>query len=490
MLPCQEILTKKRVLGQETLIKTLFTTEKAHIIGDKMGKSYVLLLVLVLAASSILVVKSGLSSADVAEDSWVAKAPLEVARMRLGVAVVNGKIYAIGGDTLSLCGNCLSAYGYGPVVGANEEYDPTMDTWTRKASMPTPRTHFGVAVYQNKIYCIGGQGSDGKTNVNEVYDPKTDSWETEASMPTPRAGVSANVVNGKIYVISNGANEVYNPVTNSWTTKKPPPCKITTTGSFVVSGKIYFIGGVDSTPVRNVRVRIYNTVNDSWSYGGFSPEIWASASAGRTTSEDNPVRVYFFDESSTHIYTPANDSWTSGTPMQKSRGYAGVATINDTFYLVGGIFAPFKGYIVITGPASTNEQYIPSEKSVNVDNIKPNISLVSPQNKTYFTPEIALNFTVDESLSWTRYSLDGQEVVKIDGNTTLVNLSYGLHNLTVFCTDTSGNTGSSETIHFAIEAPEPFPTTTVVFAVVLVAVTGSGLLIYFKKRNRIRVTHE
>jgi hypothetical protein len=452
-----------------------------------MGKSYVLLLVLVfLTSSCIMVAKPELPSAEVATDSWALKEPMQVARMRLGVAIVNGKIYAIGGDALSLCGNCLSAdWGYGPVVGANEEYNPTMDTWAHKASMPTPRTHFGIAVYQNKIYCIGGYGSGGETDVNEVYDPQTDSWATRASMPTRRTRLSANVVNGKIYVISNGANEVYDPVTDSWTTKKPPPCKITSTGSAVVYGKIYFIGGVDSTPVRNVRVRIYDTVNDSWSYGAFSPAIWASACAGTTTSGNNPVRVYFFDESSTHVYTPANDTWTSATPMQKSRGYAGVATVNDTFYVVGGIFAPFEGYIVITGSATTNEQYIPSEKSESVDNIKPNIILVSPQNKTYFTTEIALNFTVDESLSWARYSLDAQEVVKIEGNITLVDLSYGHHNLTVFGTDTSGNTGSSETIRFTImEEPEPFPTIIVAAAVVLVAVIGLGLLVYFKKRNK------
>jgi len=98
---------------------------------------------------------------------------------------------------------------------------------------------------------------------------------------------------------------------------------------------------------------------------------------------------------------------------------------------------------------------------------------------------IALNFTVDESLSWARYSLDAQEVVKIEGNITLVDLSYGRHNLTVFGTDTSGNTGSSETIRFTImEEPEPFPTIIVAAAVVLVAVIGLGLVVYFKKRNK------
>lgn len=91
-------------------------------------------------------------------------------------------------------------------VGTNEEYDPATDMWSFKKPMPTPREYFGIAVYQNKIYCMGGVSSIGYysngsiTGVNEVYDPATDTWETKASIPTPRRGLKANVVNGKIYL--------------------------------------------------------------------------------------------------------------------------------------------------------------------------------------------------------------------------------------------------------------------------------------------------
>ena len=74
------------------------------------------------------------------EDSWRTMARMPTARSGLGVAVVEGKIYAIGG----------SNPGY---LGTNEMYDPETDTWTTKASMPNPRCRFAIAVVENKNIC-------------------------------------------------------------------------------------------------------------------------------------------------------------------------------------------------------------------------------------------------------------------------------------------------------------------------------------------------
>ena len=71
-------------------------------------------------------------------DSWTEKAPLQEKRGRLGVAVVKGKIYAIGGDKPNIMGNCLVAdFIFGSPLGTNEEYDPETDTWVFKTPMPT-----------------------------------------------------------------------------------------------------------------------------------------------------------------------------------------------------------------------------------------------------------------------------------------------------------------------------------------------------------------
>jgi hypothetical protein len=119
-----------------------------------------------------------------------------------------------------------------------------------------------------------------------------------------------------------------------------------------------------------------------------------------------------------------------------------------------------------------------------VDTTPPAIVVMPVENKTYGMSDIPLNFTLNEPTSQVTYSLDGQENVTLAGNTTLTNLPYGEHNVTVYASDLAGNVGNSETIAFTIAKPEPFPTTLFIAGVVSVPVVGIGLLVYFKKRKK------
>jgi N-acetylneuraminic acid mutarotase len=177
-------------------------------------------------------------------------------------------------------------------------------------------------------------------------------------------------VNGKIYVvgaIDNTLNQEYDPATNSWTNKTSSPYQIWSCASATYDSKLYFVGDYPSTSQQSILV--YNPLFDSWSVGTVSPSCLVSASAGVTSGLNAPRRIYFFDENATYVYDPENNAWSTGAAMPKARGYAGVAVVNDIFYVVGGVILP-DGFGLMA-PTAVNEQYIPIEYGTPDSQIKP-----------------------------------------------------------------------------------------------------------------------
>jgi len=86
-----------------------------------------------------------------------------------------------------------------------------------------------------------------------------------------------------------------------------------------------------------------------------------------------------------------------------------------------------------------------------VDTLPPNILILSPENKSYITSSIFLNFTINEATSWIGYSLDGQMNQTVSGNTTLTGLSDQAHTITVYANDTAGNMGYSAMVYFTVD---------------------------------------
>lgn len=88
-----------------------------------------------------------------------------------------------------------------------------------------------------------------------------------------------------------------------------------------------------------------------------------------------------------------------------------------------------------------------------VDATSPTIEILSPENRTYTSNSVLLNFTTSEATSWIGYSLDGHANVSIVGNTTLQELPNGSHSLIVYANDTAENTGSSDKVYFTTSSP-------------------------------------
>ena len=244
--------------------------------------------------------QAGLSTVeayDPVADKWTVKAPMPTPRLRHAVCVVNGKIYAIGGTPHNQ-GN--------DVLAAVEEYDPATDTWTKKSDMPTARHLLSLSVVDGKIYAIGGsKGSIGCCSLDtgpvEVYDPGTNTWVKKPNMPAPRGGHAAGVVRGKIYLVGGGgggkyvsAVSEYDPATGTWEEKADIPTKRSVLAASVVNNKIYAIGGAGPN--------------------------WAAGEIFSIVEE----------------YDPKTDTWTKKTDMPTLGTDVSSGVVNGRIYVIGG----------------------------------------------------------------------------------------------------------------------------------------------------------
>ena len=89
-------------------------------------------------------------------------------------------LYIIGGRNNTSSGNIDT-----PSV---ERYDPLRDEWRPVKSLSVPRNRLGVAVCEGCIYAVGG-GNGNSCHVSvERYDPKQDEWIMLMPLNFPRIG--------------------------------------------------------------------------------------------------------------------------------------------------------------------------------------------------------------------------------------------------------------------------------------------------------------
>ncbi|NIG59208.1 kelch-like protein 2 [Pontoporia blainvillei] len=157
---------------------------------------------------------SSVEAYNIKSNEWFHVAPMNTRRSSVGVAVVGGLLYAVGGyDGASR--QCLSTV---------ECYSATANEWTYIAEMSTRRSGAGVGVLNNLLYAVGGHDGPLVRKSVEVYDPATNTWRQVADMNMCRRNAGVCAVNGLLYVVGGddgscnlASVEYYNPTTDKWT---------------------------------------------------------------------------------------------------------------------------------------------------------------------------------------------------------------------------------------------------------------------------------
>jgi len=296
---------------------------------------------------------------------WRTAAPAPMKRTEVAAATVGAKIYVVGGFEQPSWGNVLN-FAITPAV---EEYDPAVDRWSTKASMPVGLHHVGIGVVGGRLYIIGGYKQSGLSVWGPVatvyaYDPSTDAWSEGAPMPTARGALSVTVHDGKLYAIggyegrvNSAAVEAYDPVRNSWSARAPLPTPRDHLATTTAAGKLYAIGGrLKGDYHRNLSVtEVYDPLSDKWSK---APDLPTARSA--ITAAEAGGRVYVFGGEGAdgtfrenEAYDPARDAWLAMAPMPTARHGLGSAVIDGRVHVISGGPTPGGSF------SNLNEVYSP-----------------------------------------------------------------------------------------------------------------------------------
>ncbi|KAA0836943.1 Kelch repeat-containing protein [Bacillus paralicheniformis] len=246
----------------------------------------------VILFSAVLSPFGSASAEENSGKSWVSKADLPEVRSAAATAVVDGKIYVIGG------------FGSENIAtNTTYVYDPKTNEWTQKTDMPTKRAGAAVAVVDHKIYVIGGNTYNTSNYANtekvEIYDYKTDTWESGVDAPVKSYLSSAAVIDNTIHLFTQQGPSMpthfaYNTATKKWETKYRQPRNNSGAAAATVNGKIYYIGG------------------------------------GTHNSGGSLISGFIYE------YDPKTDNWIKKSNLKSLATYVSAAVVGNKIYIAGG----------------------------------------------------------------------------------------------------------------------------------------------------------
>lgn len=289
---------------------------------------------------------------------WFERPELPEARQEVLPAVLDGRIYVVGGYTPSLV-----------VSGSVYVYDPAANTWSTAALLPEARHHCATAVVDGVLYAIGGYSNAGlpwiATSTVWAYEPSTDSWAPRAPLATARGEHSAVAYDGLIYVFGGNNTygddlasvEVYDPQMDSWSPGTSMPTARHHPGVAVIDSLIYVVGGrigywgesLELVPVTEA----YSPASDTWYT---LADMLTPRSAFSTAALGGKLYTFggeipdIYEE--VELYDPGTDTWEPLTPMLTPRHGTNAAVIGDTIFVVAG------AYQTGAGASDANEGFV------------------------------------------------------------------------------------------------------------------------------------
>lgn len=321
-----------------------------------LKRSAVLLLAVVVMAGCLGKTTDSTAPVDIlSPGKWVALAPMPTARQEVAVAVLNGRVFVVGGF----------GDGGGPVATV-EVYDPATDRWETKAPLPAPTHHAAAAAVDGRLFLVGGY-SGGRVSWTPLrtvyeYDEARNSWATRAPLKYARGGLAAVALGSRVHAVggsgdnATAAHEVYDPTPDRWTDAPPMPTARDHLAAVAFQGKLWALGGRTSfIGTQFTNVEIYDPATNSWSTGTPLPVgrggLAAAVLGDRVyvLGGEAPLRIFSANE----MWEVAGNRWIGKEPMRTPRHGIGAAAIGNRIFVPGGGAQP--GYAA----TNANEAYVP-----------------------------------------------------------------------------------------------------------------------------------
>jgi glucose/arabinose dehydrogenase len=224
-----------------------------------------------------------------------------------------------------------------------------------------------VAVGPDGSIYVGEYGAND-IQIMEPDPPLEGTWETLTPLPAPTQEVGTVACDGKVYVlggliapaVDTGAVWVYDPAGQSWTAAAPyttdPAKYVDHPGAACLDGKVYLIGGLLKAGVAVKHVYEYSPAANTWTPKADLPHPRGAAGVAVL---DGTIYVAgglgYPDKNDLFAYNAVTNTWETKAPMPTARDHFIMEAIGGKLYAIGG-----RTNVTLDPMTAVNEVYDPA----------------------------------------------------------------------------------------------------------------------------------
>jgi len=286
------------------------------------------------------------------------------------VRLADGRVLVVGGFR-------LTATGADIMLASAELYSPATGTWSRAASLPSPRSGFSLNLLPGGKVLLAGGYDPGfrQTSTAYLYTPADNTWKSTGRMTLPRADhVGLTLRNGTVLAAggttappsataATRTSETYSVTTGRWTRAGLMTRARTHHQGALLAGRsgVVLVAGGDAGGAGTRTAELYRPASRTWVATGSMTDVRGNDDVGdftMTVLGTGKVLVAGGYGTgvlrSAELYDPATGTWrrTGSMPFATQGGHTATLLRDGTALVVAGM----DDY----GPLAVSQIYVPA----------------------------------------------------------------------------------------------------------------------------------